>query len=194
MHLSFRGEQMKRRRVAASPTGWNASTITAPVPSGAATGPVVGKINGVSSTGVTFTVPPVLQSITVNPQNSSLALPLSEQFSAVGYYSDRTNKDITSSVTWSSLNTTAATIGAAGMVTSHSSGNTVITAISSTISGSATLTVQAPQLVYARIAPANGYVPSGTSQQFTAAGTFSDGSIQDVTAQVTWGSSNNAIA
>ena len=41
----------------ATPTSWSASAIVAPVPTGAATGPVVVTVNGVASSGVTFTVP-----------------------------------------------------------------------------------------------------------------------------------------
>ncbi len=40
----------------ATPTSWSAPSIVAPVPSGAITGPVVVKVGGVSSNGVTFTV------------------------------------------------------------------------------------------------------------------------------------------
>jgi lysophospholipase L1-like esterase len=41
---------------AATPTNWSATSITAPVPGGATTGPVVVKVGGVPSNGVNFTV------------------------------------------------------------------------------------------------------------------------------------------
>ncbi len=41
----------------ATPTSWSASAIVVPVPTGAATGPVVVTVNGAASNGVTFTVP-----------------------------------------------------------------------------------------------------------------------------------------
>lgn len=44
------------------------------------------------------------------------------------------------------------------------------------------------------VTPANPSVTAGTSQQFGATGTFSDGSTQDVTTAVTWASSNSAVA
>ena len=44
------------------------------------------------------------------------------------------------------------------------------------------------------VSPANPTVQSGASQQFTATGTYSDGSTQDVTGQVVWGTSNPAVA
>jgi YD repeat-containing protein len=42
--------------VPATPSSWNSSTITVPVPAGSTTGPVVVTVGGVPSTGVTFSV------------------------------------------------------------------------------------------------------------------------------------------
>lgn len=47
---------VKFNGVTATPTNWGASSITAPVPSGATTGPVVVTVAGAASNGVTFTV------------------------------------------------------------------------------------------------------------------------------------------
>jgi uncharacterized protein YjdB len=44
------------------------------------------------------------------------------------------------------------------------------------------------------LSPANGSVPKGATQAMTATGTFSDNSISDVTARVTWSSSTPATA
>src|SRR5207245_2271935 len=42
--------------------------------------------------------------------------------------------------------------------------------------------------------PANPSVPAGSTQQFAATGTYSDGSMQNVTGGLTWASSNTAVA
>src|SRR5262249_54230956 len=44
------------------------------------------------------------------------------------------------------------------------------------------------------VTPANPTVTVGGTQQFTATGTYSDASMQDLTSQVTWASSNTAAA
>jgi hypothetical protein len=44
------------------------------------------------------------------------------------------------------------------------------------------------------VAPANPTIQAGATQQFTATGTFSDGSTRDITTQVTWSSSNSGVA
>jgi hypothetical protein len=48
-------------------------------------------------------------------------------------------------------------------------------------------------LVSIAIAPQNAVLSLGTLQQFTASGTFSDGSTQDITGLVTWASSNKGV-
>ena len=44
------------------------------------------------------------------------------------------------------------------------------------------------------VSPANPSVVAGNTQQFTATGTYSDGSTQNITGQVTWSSLNTAVA
>jgi hypothetical protein len=44
------------------------------------------------------------------------------------------------------------------------------------------------------VMPANPGISPGSTQQFMAMGSFSDGTTQDVTTQVTWASANSAIA
>ena len=80
-----------------------------------------------------------------NPTNPSIILGTTEQFTAIGIYSDNSTKDITTSVTWSSSAESVATIsnaaGSNGKATSVAAGTTTITATSGNISGSTTLTV-----------------------------------------------------
>jgi len=51
---------------AATPTSWNATTISVPVPAAATSGPVVVTVAGQASNGFSFTVPPVITSLTPN--------------------------------------------------------------------------------------------------------------------------------
>ena len=50
---------------AASPTSWSATSIVVPVPGGATTGPVVVRVGGVASNGVSFTVTAATSAITL---------------------------------------------------------------------------------------------------------------------------------
>jgi hypothetical protein len=44
------------------------------------------------------------------------------------------------------------------------------------------------------VTPANPSIKAGSTQQFKATGTYSDNSTQDITSQVSWSSSNTAVA
>jgi hypothetical protein len=59
----------------------------------------------------------------------------------MGTYSDGTTKSLTSPVTWSSSNSSVATIASSGLVTAKAVGSTTITATSSSYTASAVLTV-----------------------------------------------------
>ena len=56
------------------------------------------------------------------------------------------------------------------------------------------LTVTAAVLQSIAVTPANPSVPKGLTQQFTATGTFSDNSTQNLTSQVTWASATTSVA
>jgi 6-phosphogluconolactonase (cycloisomerase 2 family) len=134
-----------------------------------------------------------LTSIAVTPASPSIKVGATQQFMAMGTYSNNSSKDITSQVTWNSGATTVATISAAGLATGVAAGTSSITAsLSGITSPPATLTVVA--LTKIDVTPVNPSVAAGLTQQFTATGTFSDNSTQDLTTQVTWDSSNKAVA
>jgi hypothetical protein len=61
------------------------------------------------------------------------------------------------------------------LATCVSQGSVTITATSGTISGFATLTVTPAVLTSLSVTPANATIGNGTSQQFTATGSYSDG-------------------
>src|SRR5208283_2109984 len=52
----------------------------------------------------------------------------------------------------------------------------------------------APTLVSVAVTPANPSIAAGTQQQFTATGTYSDGSKQNLTSSATWTSSATSVA
>ncbi len=58
-----------------------------------------------------------LIAISVTPTNSSDPADITGQFTAFGIYSDGTTKDITSQVTWTSSNSSVATIDSSGLAT-----------------------------------------------------------------------------
>jgi uncharacterized protein YjdB len=137
-----------------------------------------------------------LTSIAVTPVNPAIAIAATQQFAATGTYSDSSTQVITNSVTWSSSKPSVATISAAGLATGVAGGSSTIQAASGSVSGSTTLTVNAsaPTLSSIAVTPANPSIQDGTTQQFTATGTYSDNSTKNITTTVNWTSSSTSIA
>jgi uncharacterized protein YjdB len=135
-----------------------------------------------------------LVSIAVTPADADLLLGAVQQYTATGTYSDNSTKDITATVTWSSSDATVASIDAGGLATALALGSTTISATSGSVTGSTTLTVQPTVLTSITVRPVNKKIAQLTSQQFQAIGTYTDGSTHNLTRQVSWSSSNTAVA
>ncbi len=97
-----------------------------------------------SSCAKEFTIPEgavELVSIEVLPANPSIDPAATQQFQALGHYSDATIVDITADVVWASDTPATATIDSAGLATGVATGTTLITATLDVIVGNTTLTV-----------------------------------------------------
>jgi hypothetical protein len=154
-------------------------------------------ING----GATLTVTPaVLVSLGITPSSSAVALGYQQQFIATGVFSDNSTQDLTTSVTWSSTQTAMAVIsnapGTEGLATTVATGTTTIAAIESGsgITGNTQLQVTPAVLVSLALTPANASLALGYQEQFSATGTFSDNTTQDLTSSVTWTSTVEPVA
>ena len=94
-----------------------------------------------TTTPTTLTTTPTttrtLSSIAVTPTSGNLVISSTRQFTATGTYSDGSNANISSLVTWASSNTTVATISSAGLATGVAVGNTNITAAMSGVTSPA---------------------------------------------------------
>jgi hypothetical protein len=87
---------------------------------------------------------PALISIAVTPGNPTAETGATQQFTALGTYTGNTTQNITSQVAWTSSNTSVATIDSSGLATIVGLGMTTVSATQNGVSGSATLTAQAP--------------------------------------------------
>jgi len=97
---------------------------------------------GSGTTTVTVTTAPLI-SIEVTPANFSVskAAQATVQYTATGHYGDNTTADLTTTVTWSSSNTSVATMASTGIATLAGTGDTTIKAVSGTVTGSTQLHV-----------------------------------------------------
>jgi hypothetical protein len=156
-----------------------------------------------------------LVSVTIRPGSSSIAAGTKLQFAAIGLFNDGSTRDLSSLATWTSSDTKVAAIGQTtglagpGKFTSKSADNNTSAiaasvtfplstsdACAGTTSGTLCIftstsnlsvinpTVRSLQSI--TIAPSTASVAPGTQDSFTALGTFSDSTTQDLTNQVTW--------
>lgn len=139
-------------------------------------------------------VAPVLASIAITPQDPNVPRGSTQQLTALGTFTDGSTLDLTTTAIWSSNNAAVASVDAGGLVHANQIGSTSILASQGGISGSTSFTVVAPPLVALEVTPHDPSIPRGLPVSFTATGTYSDASTQDITTSVTWTSSAPAVA
>jgi trimeric autotransporter adhesin len=140
--------------------------------------------------------PPTLTALAVTPTSTSMGVGSSQQFTATGKFSDGSSSNLSTSVQWTSSNSSVAFVGTNGMATGVAVGASMITATSGSMNASATLNItsQGASLKAITISPTAVSLPVNTAQQFTATGSYSDGSSRDITFLATWSSSALSIA
>jgi trimeric autotransporter adhesin len=142
-----------------------------------------------------------LKSIDLSPTNPTLTLavapPSTVQFSVIGYYNVGNPKDITDQMTWGSADTKVATVDTKGIATAVGSGRVIV--VTQIFDPGAQKTFQAttilsvvPQLTAITVSPTSAQIAKTTTQQFTASGSYNDGTNVDITALVAWNSSQPA--
>lgn len=181
--------------VAVSNADGSRGLVTAVEIGSATVSATLGAVTGTSE--ITVTAAEVV-SIAVTPATFSLPLGRSQQLTAVATYGDNTTLDVTAQATWASSADAVASVSNAanstGLVSALSIGTATITATVSGVSGSADATVTAAVLDSIAVVPATSLLTVGLDRQYLATGTFSDASTQNLTAQVTWSSSDAVIA
>jgi hypothetical protein len=136
---------------------------------------------------------PQLNSITVGPQNATLQQGSTLQMAAIGNFNDGSTKTLTKGVFWSSDNN-AAPISPSGLVTGANSGTATITASSGAITGTTTITISLNNVTSITIAPTTHTITAGGSTTYTCAATVTGGPPVDITASVTWSTTDNTIS
>ena len=168
----------------------------------AGTTQITASMSGVTSPAVTLNVSapaPAVSAIAVTPSAPpDLSVGFTEQFAATATYADGSTADVAGQATWVSSDPTVATVDTTGTVNGVAAGTVTITAsLAGVTSPPITLNVVAyvaPSLTAISIAPASPVsLAVGSTLQFTATGTYSDGSSSDITSSVSWMSDNTGV-
>jgi uncharacterized protein YjdB len=136
-----------------------------------------------------------LVSVAILPASPVIANNTQVTFSVLGTFSDGSTRDVTSLATgWASDNGAVTNYGAgpnifsAAQPTNGTPAN--ITASVGTFTPSATLSVTDATLESIAVSPSSATIAPSVKLDFTAVGTFSDGSTQDLSGLVKWTSTN----
>lgn len=130
-----------------------------------------------------------LSSVSINPVAPRIAKGLTQPFTATASFSDGSTQDVTRSATWAVrdvVGTGVATIDTTGIMLAKSVGKATISARFMTQSASTTAEIVEASLTNLIVSPPDPVIANGNNQGFTATGTFSDGTISDLTSRVTW--------
>jgi len=165
---------------------------------GVADGPVTitAQLNGISAT-ASLTVED-LTAITITPASVSVAEGTSVGLTAIATLADATVEDITNSVAWTSSDSTIVTmsnaLGTFGSAVGNAPGTATVTAVFAGQVAVAAVTVTNATLTSIALKPANPIINEGESLTFSAKGTFSDGTTENLNSQVAWSSSDITVA
>ncbi len=142
-------------------SGKGAFSITGTL--GAATGSVTGTVTNA-----------VAASLAVQPDPVTLAVGATSQLKAIATYTDASTQDVTSSVTFASINPQIATVSNAGLVSAAAAGQTQVAASYTPAAGAQALTAQAAVTVNGSVSgtvavqPGSLALPAGATEQFAA--------------------------
>ena len=172
----------------------DASGLATGVTAGSAT--ITATSEGHSGSG-TLTVSAVtvpVAAVTVSPASASVTAGQTVQLTATP--KDANGNALTGrTITWTSGNTSVATVSSSGLVSGLAAGSATITATSEGKSGTAAITVTAVTVPVATVtvSPASASVPAGQTTQLTA--TPKDSSGNTLTGRtIAWASSNTSVA
>jgi hypothetical protein len=152
-------------------------------------------LQGLASTTVTVTPPPVLLSIAVTPNAPSIGDLSNQQFVATGTYSIGPTQILTNSATWTSSNANIVQINSSGFAFCAATGSATIIASSGATQGSTTLTcLKVLSNLSLFVTGGMSTINVGSTVVINTLASYTDGSTANVNATATWSSSNPAVA
>jgi phage tail sheath protein FI/uncharacterized protein YjdB len=189
--------------------GWDGSLPaapgTAPLPYasayaagvGTASAMIIASAGSISGSAILTVGTPVLQAVSItSSQPAPIPSGLTQQLTPTWTNSDGSST-APGSITWSSSNSSVATVNSTGLVTAVAPGTCVITVRSGIVSESILFTVTAAPLTSLVVSPVGTgaspvIVGINEKQQFSAVARYADGSSQDVTDSAVWTTGFNA--
>jgi hypothetical protein len=136
-----------------------------------------------------------LTGISLAPANANVPLGSTRMMQVIGTYTDGTTQNLTSQASFSSSNPGVVSVSNAtdsmGLATTIATGSVTLSASAQGFTTSTGMAVTQAALSAIDLTPASGGITAlGYTRQFIAIGTYTDGTTQVLTTQVTWSSSD----
>ncbi|NOZ51843.1 MAG: hypothetical protein GXP08_01680 [Gammaproteobacteria bacterium] len=157
---------------------------------------VVARLSGKQASTTIIVNEAQLLSLELSARDIQIPSGTKKTISARGRYSNNTTQDVTSLVTWTIADPTTAIVtpGEVAIVNGVAIGNTELQAALGGISTSVAVSVTNAFLQTLTIEPFQPRLSVGAHSMLQVLAGFSDGSVENVSDQVSWASSNTAIA
>jgi trimeric autotransporter adhesin len=135
-------------------------------------------------------------SITISPLNTAIQPANTQKFTATGTFGTGGVGDVTSQATWTSSDSSIATIDSTGLATGVADGTVTIGGAYQGYTAKTSLSVGSQTAAISSIAvtPVNPTIAIGLTQQFVATATDPNGTHSVITNSAKWTSSDDAIA
>lgn len=135
-----------------------------------------------------------LTGLTLTPTTVALITGNTSQLTVTGRFSDGTEQNLTSQVSWTSSAPAIASVDSLGTVRAVTMGTAIITAARSGFTVTSTVTTTTATLMSIELAPSTLSIAKGLTRQLVVNGRYSNGLTQPVTSMTTWGSSAASVA
>lgn len=151
-------------------------------------------LQGVTGQTTVAAVNLAISQIQIIPATVTLAIGTKTKLTALATFADQSVQDVSSQVGWLSSNPAVATVDGTGQVTGVAAGSVTLSASLLGVTATTSITVNNTSASTLQVIPAVSTIALGTKTQLQAIATFQDGSSQDVSDQVQWGSSDTVLA
>ncbi|HBV76333.1 MULTISPECIES: Ig-like domain-containing protein [Vibrio] len=135
-----------------------------------------------------------VSTLTITPDPLSLAKGTQQQLTATAEFSDASSRDVTSEVSWSTVDSALVSVSSSGLAKGEGvTAGTDVTASFGGQSDSLNVVITNATVASLAVTPNPLSLAKGDTEPLTATATLSDSSVQDVTSQVSWASDDPNI-
>ncbi|MBC7093899.1 Ig-like domain-containing protein, partial [Candidatus Bipolaricaulota bacterium] len=137
-----------------------------------------------------------LESITVSPNFLNLLVGQTQQLTVTAQMSDGSSQDVTTQASYTSSNSSIASVSQSGQVTANSAGAATISVSYQGKTASVSVLVSVPVVIVEdlTVQPNPVSLSVGETQQLTVVARYSDGTAKDVTGSALYTSNNPSVA